>query len=370
MKLNYKIDAKLSFQAKLIGRMKLGTFLALPEKDFSEYIKKIEENELFQELINKYKIIKYRKFQAVKPISSHPQFREELAPAPDFDPVELIQKYPQNWQIVKKVALKMGEKKFSLFLKGNSSISLKEIFKECELSPEETEKFKDFINNFQLQESFFASDTSETSSPATHPYQVACIENQEGRLFILPADNSTYLSKGKYIIKHEQLKNLIQERFIPQDKAKKISSLLYKLDMINRRTITLYQILYQIKQKQHRFFLSADPKNIVPLTQLDMAKALRVNPSTISRAIANKSIITPWREEKSLIEFFRGKKGKIKIILRQIIIDEMKNLREGILKHPLNDEKIKEKLKDAFGVQVARRTVAKYREELKIPPSS
>ncbi|RLE12866.1 hypothetical protein DRJ04_05390 [Candidatus Aerophobetes bacterium] len=141
------------------------------------------------------------------------------------------------------------------------------------------------------------------------------------------------------------------------------------MDLINRRTTTLYQILYQIKERQRNFLLSGDPRDMTPLTQREIARALKVNPSTVSRAIANKSILTPQGKEKALKEFFSGEKEKIKAFLLEILREEKEKLKEGAFSHPLSDDEISKKLKEAFGVEVARRTVTKYRKNLRIPSS-
>jgi len=370
MQFQYKPDTKVSPRAKLMGRMKLGMFFALPEEDFNEYIKKVEEDKIFQALLSKYRIVRYRRFPGIKKTSSSFEFKEELIAANNFDLEDLFKEDPQTWQIVRKVALRMGQEKFSRFLRGDDSISFNRISKDYGLSYEESEKFKNFIDDFQLQQSFFSSDTPTSSLLSrTRLFRIAYIENQNGKLFIVPVDDSIYLARGRYVIDYKKWERLIQDKEIPPDDIKKISSIFRKLDMINRRTSTLYQILCEIKEKQRRFLLTANPKNMTPLTQYDLAKSIGVHPSTISRAIANKSIITPWGREKALKDFFPGEKKKIKILLLELIKDEAKELKEGTLPHPLSDEKIKEELKELFGVKVARRTVTKYRKELMIPSS-
>lgn len=369
MELSHRIHVRHSLRAKLIGRMKLGQFFALPEKKFSEYIKEIEEEENFQELLHKYRIVRYRKFPGIKPAPASLEFKEELTPGDNFDLIQLIQKDPQGWQIVRKVAIKTGQEKFSRFLGGDDSMSLKEIFQECNLSSKEIGKFKDFINRFQLQESFFSSDTSFSSLSRAHLCRVACIENREGELFICPVGHSTYLVKGRFVVDYGRWENLIQDKQIPPNRIKKMSSLFRKLDLINRRTTTLYRIVDQIKEKQRQFLMSGDARDLVPLAQREIAHKLGVNPSTTSRAIANKSIITPRGREQALKDFFPGEKEKIKGLKLQIVREELEKLKEGVLTRPLTDEEIRVKLRNVFGVEIARRTVVKYRKESKIPSS-
>lgn len=369
MELTHRVGVKLFPRAKLMGRMKLGQFFTLPEEKFSKYIKDIEEEEDFQELLHRYRIVKYRKFPGIEPAPASLEFKEEIAPADNFDLLELIQKDPAGWQIVRKVAIETGEEKFSRFLRGDDGMPLREFIQGCELSSEEIGKFKDFINSFQLQESFFSSDTSFSSLPQLHLCRVACIENREGELFICPVGHSTYLVKGRFVIDYGRWENLIQDRQIPQNRIKKMSSLFRKLDLINRRTTTLYRIVDQIKEKQRQFLLSGDARDVVPLAQREIAHKLGVNPSTISRAIANKSIITPRGREQALKDFLPGEKEKIKGLMLQIVREELEKLKEGVFTRPLTDEEIRVKLRNVFGVKIARRTVVKYRKESKIPSS-
>lgn len=95
-----------------------------------------------------------------------------------------------------------------------------------------------------------------------------------------------------------------------------------------------------------------------------------MHPSTISRAINNKFVETPYGVFP--IKFFfqsgvadgEGKKAAVAIkqLIRSIIEKEDK-------RKPLSDEKIKEKLKEDYSLNIARRTVMKYRQDLNIPAS-
>jgi len=367
MEIKYKPEPKILPRTKLMGRIKLGNFFSLPEKEFVEYIKKIEKTELFKELLEKYKIVRYRKFSGIKQPPPASTFKEEITSGESFDPLELIQKYPEKWEIVKKVALKVGEEKFSLFLAGK--IPLDKILEECSLSHPESEEFREFINAFQLQESFFSLDSQSENIPKRGLFKIARIHREGKRLFIVPAEESDYLVKGRYVINYERWRRFLEERKIPPEKVKKMSSFFRKLNIINQRTTTIYRILLSIKNTQKEFFLSGNPQHIKPLYQRDVAKALRVNPSTISRTIAGKSLICPWGEEKSLKEFFLRKKEEIKNILLKVIKSEEDKIKKGALADPLSDDEIKQEIEKNFGIKIARRTVTKYRKELKIPSS-
>lgn len=369
MELDYRIEVEISPKTKLMGRMKLGEFFSLPEDEFSDYMEEIEEDKSFQDLLHKYRIVKYRKFPAVKQDTSSPEFKEGLVSGGDFDLEDFVEKDPKSWRIVRKVAFQMGEEQFSRFLQGNEDISIAQISEICELTPEETEKFRDFINNFQLQQDFFGSDEPGSSLPSVRFFRVARIENQEGTLFIVPVGESTYLLRGRYAIDYERWGRLIEDRQVSPETIKRISAFFRKLDIINQRTATLYQILLRIKETQHSFLLSGNIRDLVPSTQRQFAAALEVHPSTISRLISGKSIVTPQGQERALKDFFVGEKERIKTLISDILKEERKELLQESHISPLSDDGIRKKLQAEFGIHVARRTVTKYRRELNIPPS-
>jgi RNA polymerase sigma-54 factor len=114
-------------------------------------------------------------------------------------------------------------------------------------------------------------------------------------------------------------------------------------------------------------FFRKGHKYLKPLNLRDIAEDLGMHESTISRVTSNKYIQCP-QGLLSFRYFFsnavpssRGdmSSSTVKNIIRQIITEED-------TKDPLNDQKIVEILKNR-GISVARRTAAKYREELKIP---
>lgn len=138
------------------------------------------------------------------------------------------------------------------------------------------------------------------------------------------------------------------------------------LTHVEQRQKTLLAVAREIVRRQHLFFQTGE---MTPLTMADVAEALELHPTTISRAVAGKYMETPrglfpWKY------FFTAGLEKedgtsvsnetIKQALQQLIAQENKQ-------HPLSDHEIVEQLQ-AQGVSVARRTIANYREQLKILP--
>ncbi|RLE08544.1 hypothetical protein DRZ78_00895 [Candidatus Aerophobetes bacterium] len=364
----YGMEARqgISQRLKLVGKMKLGQFLSLPEDRFKIYLKKIEADPLFRELRDKYRLISYKKFRDVSRRPSSLELKEEFIPQNDgFDVEDLLEKNPEALAVLKKVGDIIGPRDFSNFLSGGR-LEIREIEERCHLSPKERQIFKNFINKFQLQSIF---DSSSSLLPVSSPrfFKIASIEKRGNELIICPLDKESYLIKGRYLINYNRFEQLIAEKKFTRVQINRISAFFKKLNLINRRTTTLYQVIYHLKEIQRRFFESENPQDLVPLTQSELARRIGVYPSSISRAIADKSILTPLGEEKPL-KFFFSKK-RVQNLLLEILAEEKREMKAGILSGPLSDEEIRKRLKRRYGVNMSRRTVCKYRKALRIPPS-
>ncbi|MEQ8706699.1 MAG: RNA polymerase factor sigma-54 [Phaeodactylibacter sp.] len=148
----------------------------------------------------------------------------------------------------------------------------------------------------------------------------------------------------------------------------KIDSARWFIDAIRQRQDTMYRSMYAILQYQYEFFLTGDSTKLSPMILKDIADITGLDISTISR-VANSKFVQTEFGTKRLKEFFSESMSKddgeevstleVKQILEDIIGQENK-------KKPLSDQKLQKALEEK-GYQIARRTVAKYREQLNIP---
>jgi RNA polymerase sigma-54 factor len=99
-----------------------------------------------------------------------------------------------------------------------------------------------------------------------------------------------------------------------------------------------------------------------PLTRSEVANALGVHESTCSRAVAGKFIMLPSRKVIPMSDLFAASLS-IKHVIQQIISDECAT------GGTLSDAQISDRLLD-HGIRIARRTVAKYRSQMHILPST
>ena len=148
----------------------------------------------------------------------------------------------------------------------------------------------------------------------------------------------------------------------------KLDSAKWFIDAIKQRQNTLLITMNAIVQHQRSYFLSGDERDIQPMILKDIAEAIGMDVSTVSRVANSKYADTPYGT-KLLKTFFSDamtnedgetvSTRQIKSLVRDLIDAEDK-------KAPLTDDQIGKVLKEK-GFKVARRTVAKYREQLDLP---
>jgi RNA polymerase sigma-54 factor len=148
----------------------------------------------------------------------------------------------------------------------------------------------------------------------------------------------------------------------------KIDAAKWFIDAIKQRQQTLYNTMHTIMDYQHEFFLTGDETTLRPMILKDIAERTSLDISTVSRVANSKFVQTEFGTYR--LKFFFSESlstdsgeevstREVKKILSDMIEGESK-------KKPLSDEKLTELLQEK-GYNIARRTVAKYREQLNIP---
>tara|TARA_B100000674_G_scaffold137831_1_gene107475 strand:- start:221 stop:1585 length:1365 start_codon:yes stop_codon:yes gene_type:complete len=146
----------------------------------------------------------------------------------------------------------------------------------------------------------------------------------------------------------------------------KIESAKWFIDAIQSRNVTMQNIVASIISKQNEYF-NSDKKELTPMILKDIADDLNIDISTVSRATKEKYIQMPWGIKELKFFFSKGihsKTGDISSNNVKELIEKLINEENKL--DPLDDAKITELL-NIKGIDIARRTVAKYREELNYP---
>ncbi|GAA0751919.1 RNA polymerase factor sigma-54 [Psychroflexus lacisalsi] len=148
----------------------------------------------------------------------------------------------------------------------------------------------------------------------------------------------------------------------------KLDSAKWFIDAIKQRQETLYSTMYSIMMHQEEYFLSGDERSLKPMILKDIAEKIDMDISTVSRVANSKYVETPYGTfliKSFFSESMKNEEGEdvstreIKKILEMTIESENK-------KKPHTDAKLAQILKEK-GYPIARRTIAKYREQLDVP---
>jgi len=182
-------------------------------------------------------------------------------------------------------------------------------------------------------------------------------------IYILERDGNLEVSLNESFYPNILIENVsfIKDEPFVKEKLKEAKDL---IDAMNMRKATLYKIGLMIVEFQYDFFKG---KDIKPMKLSDISEELGRNTSTISRAISNKYLacdrgIYPI---KSFFSALVDKDTSAKAI-KDFVVELIK---KEDRKKPLSDQKIVDIAKEHFKINMVRRTITKYREQLNIPTS-
>ena len=156
----------------------------------------------------------------------------------------------------------------------------------------------------------------------------------------------------------KEVRNYVKERY---------ASALQLMKNIEQRKQTILKVCQSIVRRQADF-LENGIDQLKPMMIKEIAEEIGVHPSTVSRAVANKYAHTPQGVFELRYFFSEAVQGPSGAATPLLIVKRMvkKMIEEEDPAHPLTDEQITARLQ-AAGIEVTRRTVAKYREDMKIP---
>ncbi|MDO7850296.1 RNA polymerase factor sigma-54 [Hymenobacter convexus] len=181
-------------------------------------------------------------------------------------------------------------------------------------------------------------------------------------LRVSPAYTEMFRTYDKAAKKDTKMKEAVT--FVKQ----KLDSAKWFIDAIRQRQNTLLRTMNAIVELQREFFMEGDEGKLKPMILKDIAQMIGMDISTVSRVANSKSIQTEFGIYPLKYFFSEGiatdsgedaSSREVKSILKDLIGKESKE-------RPLSDDKL-EKMLNARGYNIARRTVAKYREQLNIP---
>ena len=239
------------------------------------------------------------------------------------------------------------------------------IAKSLNISPREAQRYGDIIRKLEPKPSrgFFTGEDVKFIIPDAE------IRNIQGEFYIIMNDG--ILPKLSVNNAYKEVLNTNADENTTEYVKEKLNKAISIVKSIEQRKSTLYKVLEKIVEKQKDFLLKG-VNYIKPMTLKEISEDIKMHESTVSRAIKDKYILTSFGTIK-IKDLFVSKLSVGKNdedVAVTIIKNKIKNMidKEN-KKKPLSDQVICDNLNDEK-INISRRTVAKYREELGIKSSS
>lgn len=265
------------------------------------------------------------------------------------------------------MAIRILERHFDAFTKKHYD----KILKKCEISEEALKSAIDEILKLNPKPGNSLSETTKVNHYIIPDFIVS---NDDGELVLsLNAKNAPELRLShtyRQMLENYSMskKKSKKEKEAMQFVKQKIDSAKWFIDAIKQRQQTLFVTMQAILNFQYEFFLAGDETKLKPMILKDIADMVNLDISTISRVANSKYVQTNFGTlllKNLFSESLKNELGEdvstkeVKKILNDLVDAEDKT-------KPMTDEQLVKALKDK-GYKIARRTVAKYREQLNIP---
>ena len=285
-----------------------------------------------------------------------------------FDPVGVAARTPQECLMIQLEVLKYDRDTILVGLVRDHLEDLeakryKPLLRKFQLTLEDLREYLDIIQALDPMPGASYGESEPTYvSPDVFVYfydnEFVVVQNEDG----LPQLQLSSLYNDSLTMKTSAEKEYFQD---------KLRSASWLIKSLYQRQKTLYKVVESIVKYQRKFF-EEGVSRLKPLILKDIADDIGMHESTVSRITSNKYVATPhgvfelkffFNSALALDDGSEVGSESVKALIKKLIGEEDP-------KSPLSDERLGDILKDTLKVNIARRTVAKYRTALNIPSSS
>lgn len=354
--MNAKMELKIGQNQQnvqlLQGRITTAKWLSMKEPEVAKEISEVESDPLFNELMYNAEhgtpIFSRKRWPASSIHTSFYELKEELTSgSPSGDIHDLLENRETLIKKIKGIGIEAFEE---YFLYGEGGKTLSEICTKLKISLDEGRSILDLVIAVGARSEFYRPGrTPETSGIRYH-----CIAEitRDPR-----ADDTLYFqffsphwSRGKYVIQYERLEEWKKKRNLTKEQKRNLRQLLKRIELLNMRQDTLFQILSRVTTEQSAYLRSRQDARLRPLSLRELARRIGVAPSTVSRSISNRAVRAPWGEEIPMKSLLTGQRVVILAILSEWA-------RQGQITDQVTDDELTRRLAEESAISVSRRTI-------------
>ena len=240
-----------------------------------------------------------------------------------------------------------------------------DVARRLRVAPEATQEahqfIKDYLNPYPGRA--FRPDWSPNSAaPGDYVKPDVVVRRQERDFEVLVVESNRFVLRINEFYRnvHKEMQRS-RDRYTDQERqhtAQYVERAELFIRNLKQRKRTLHTISTALVKYQIDYFDTAEVSRLRALTRGKLASLLGVHESTVSRATANKYLQLPWQEVAGF-DFFFDASLSVKQLIQEILDSED-------ARSPYSDQAIAELLEERYGVEIARRTVEKYRDEMKV----
>ncbi|MCB4791021.1 MAG: hypothetical protein LHV68_03955 [Elusimicrobia bacterium] len=353
MKIKLKQSTGSKLKQNIYEKMRFSAFMKSDEKEFVDFINKVENDPLFKKLCfskdRDQRIISLKKFHRNNYLSYSNELKINFEKDGTFYDIGSLINNKAAAKI-QKLGLKNFEKYF--LFDEDRLLSDREISRKCKIPEPDVKEIKGLVDELSVRSEFYFP-SNITVSPGINSYKIAVIDNISGKLRTIFC--SLKFVQGTYVINYSKLESLKKQSVFSIIEYKKITELLKDLELINKRKSTIQKILDFIIEKQEDYLVSGNGSKLKPCTQRELAHEINIDESVVSRAVYGRSIQIPDGSERPLNFFFPSRIDVCKNILRNIMTDNKIDCSDKTFCHILRDE---------YGINISRRTVSYCRKHM------
>lgn len=335
----------------LFGRLKMAEWIEMPEREFAGVLKKLEEDPLFQKLFRGLSglpgVLRRQRWPLGRFSNAFYEMNEQTPAASGSAEVEKL--LGRKAALLPKIK-RMGREAFEkYFVYAEEPLSLKEIAHRTGLSLNEAKALHDLLLDIGVVSEFFRPQ-ADPGIAYTCLAQVTVEDGKPEFQFYTPS-----WARGAYHVRYDLLERWKREGRLSGKERQRLRFLLKKIEIVNLRQNTIYRILESLAALQTEYLRTHREDLMRPISLRMLAHRLDLAASTVSRALAGRSLRLPWGKEAPLIKLVPGQRKVLREILSRWL--ERPDPKES-------DARLAERLMREYRIRVSRRTINTVRNEI------